>query len=220
MLKAAFILYFCSDPKEMRKTLLFCLIYCLAAFSSNAQDVILLNNGASLECKVLSANDYEVKYEVTKKSGKKKTRYMEKEMVFSVMKEDGTEQIFYKRNPDRGNFLEVDQMRKFIYGAQDAQKHYKARLPFILGLGVSTLGGVVTGSFLLVALVPFGGTLIAAIPPVHPHSRYARDKNLIDDPSYVLGYERTARNKKIMNALLGSVIGTTIGFGINQAAGL
>lgn len=195
----------------MKTRILFALAFGLLCSTTQAQDQIVLRNGASLDCKVLAAGDYEIKYEVTKKSGKKKQRYIEREMVFSVMREGGSEQVFYEKNPDAGDFFEVDQMRKFIYGAQDAQEQYKARLPMAIGFGLGAIGGVFTGGSILFVTVPFAATMIAVIPPVHPHNRQVRDKNLINDPSYVLGYERTARNKKIMHALIGSAIGTAAG---------
>ena len=206
---------FVADPFIMKTRIFFAFVFGLLCISAQAQDQIILRNGASLDCKVLNAGDYEIKYEVTKKSGKKKHRYIEREMVFSVLREGEAEQIFYEKNPDNGDYFEIDQMRKFIYGAQDAQEQYKARLPMAIGFGLGAVGGFFTGGSILFVTVPFAATMIAVIPPVHPHNRQVRDKNLINDPSYVLGYvlgyERTARNKKIMHALIGSAIGTAAG---------
>ncbi len=155
----------------MKTRFLFALALVFACLSSIAQDQIILRNGTSLECRVISAGDYEIKYEVTKKSGKKKQRYIEREMVFSVMKEGGTEQVLYKKDEAKGDYFEVDQMRKFIYGAQDAREQYKARLPLLIGLGLGTTGGVVAGGSLLFVTVPFISTIIAVIPPLLPYNR-------------------------------------------------
>jgi len=69
----------------------------------------------------------------------------------------------------------------------------------------------------LVIVAPFGATLIGSLGKAHPRKSMVRDTKYLNDPAYVLGFERTANTRKMMRSLLGAFVGTAVGVGVGYA---
>ena len=187
----------------------FLLLFLFSLTNGLAQDKVTLISGAVLDGKVVQVSDSLVNYEQQKK-GRTKTRELDAYRVFSVEYADGREVIVYEQDTALGNYFSKDEMRLFIMGEQDASENYKGSKAFLVGLGLGIAGGLAIPESFLVVGVPVGSTLLAMAPRIKIKPELARDRKLLSEPAYLLGFERTARNKKIQNILKGSVLGTIL----------
>ena len=183
---------------------------------SQAQEMIFLLNGGILEGKVKGVEDGLLYFEI-EKGKKKKLKSTDVGRVFSVVKSDGSEEIYYEKDLDSGFFFEKEQMKHFVFGAQDAVKYYKGNMhTWVAGIS-GAVGGVLLYNNFLILVAPFGATLIGSLGKAHPRKSMVRDEKYLNDPAYVLGFERTAQSRKIMRSLLGATVGTVVGLGIGTA---
>jgi hypothetical protein len=82
-------------------------------------------------------------------------------------------------------------------------------------LGV--IAGAGAGFFAIESLILFGAPLVYTTGNIFPYiiidRKTVRDEKLLEQETYVQGYERVARSKKIQNALKSSTVGLAIGIG-------
>ena len=115
-----------------------------------------------------------------------------------------------------GNYFTVDEMRFYIQGEQDASKYYHANWTIAAGLPVTAgLGYVLSGTVFSFA-VPFVYLVSTGIPGYKIDKDKIPSSHLVTEPAYVLGYERTARNKRLFKSLFTGLVGTAIGFTLGQ----
>ena len=129
----------------------------MCSFYAHAQQKMVLLNGNEIPLKSYTVNNEDIVY---KKLDAKndRTKSVEKIDVFSIVKEDGTEELFYKS--DTLTFT-VEEVRNYIRGEQTAKQYYnKPANKWIAGafglgscvlsfysLPVPMLYGVVVGRF-------------------------------------------------------------------------
>ena len=181
-----------------------------------SQDLIYLLNGGILEGKVKGTEGDLIYYEV-KKGSKTKLRSADLSRVYSVISDDGSEKVYYKKDVESGFFFDKQQMKHFVFGAQDAVKYYKGNLHTLTAGIAGVVGGVIFYNNFLVMVAPFGATLIGSLGKAHPRKSMVRDTKYLNDPAYVLGFERTANTRKLMRSLLGAFVGTAVGVGVGYA---
>ena len=199
--------------------ILFLVFVLLLSFSAYSQDQILMLSGHVIEGNVTDHNRQRITYDIEKKSGVKNLE-VETYRVFSFTK-NGKETVLYQRDSTIGNYLSVDEMRHFIYGAQDAMDNYKGRWAFFSGLGVGGVGGYflggVQGSFAVVA-VPLVYPIVTSIHKIHPHESHVSHPDMINEPSYRTGYHKNTKSRRFFQALKGSLLGTVAGVSAYYAA--
>lgn len=181
-----------------------------------SQDLIYLLNGGILEGKVKGTEGELIYYEV-KKGSKTKLRSADLSRVYSVISDDGAEKVYYEKDVESGFFFDKQQMKHFVFGAQDAVKYYKGNLHTLTAGIAGVVGGVIFYNNFLVIVAPFGATLIGSLGKAHPRKSMVRDTKYLNDPAYVLGFERTANTRKMMRSLLGAFVGTAVGVGVGYA---
>jgi len=198
------------QPGKFILPLLFVLIL-TTGFSQEKRDQILLMSGKVFDnVEVTTIGDIDVKYLQHKK---KKTieRFVDKYRVFSIGYANGIEDVIYKQDTLVGNYFTEEEMRMFVYGEQDALKYYKASGAVLSGILYSGTGGYLLFNSFFVFLVPFSFTVVSGIPHLKVKSNRVRDPKYLAEPAYIMGYERTAKAKRIQGALKGSIIGVVLG---------
>jgi hypothetical protein len=181
------------------------LLFSCLAFTSKAQDKIMLMNGRILNVKNISLSGYTIAYRTLEKD---KLRKIDTEKVFAIQYADGTEKLVFTPNPADTNEYTIPQMRMFIKGEQDATMYYKNNLnkgvAFAIGAGSSLLAiyGLV--------IPPAYSTIIGAFSP-NMEKMQVSDSMLLNDLDYRDGYKSKVRNRKIRNSLLSGFIGFATG---------
>ena len=138
-----------------------------------------------------------------------KRAHVENDQLFAVKYSTG--EIFYYYEQDTiSNWFSRDEMWLFMQGERDARKGFKPHGSFY-GSMVSGIVGGLTGT-LFGPLAPLAYTACVGLPWVRiKHNTVSNANNLTSD-AYILGYEREARKKRRVRALIGSAIGMALGY--------
>lgn len=187
------------------------------SFSQQSDPHILLMTGKVLEGSVTSVDTVYVYYDYEKKNGKVLHRKLDLERVFSVTDEQGEEEIIYQMDTAVGNYFTEKEMRYYIMGEQDAMEGYRANWTVWVGVPTSAAVGYAVSSTIVVFAVPFVYLVAASLPKYKIREGSVSDPELLREPAYILGYERTARSKRLFKSLSSAVVGTAIGFVVGQS---
>jgi len=144
------------------------------------------------------------------KTKKKKEMIVEGERIFSIKFASGKEKIYYKQDSVFENYFTVDETRLFIKGEQDAAK-YKCRFSTISSFAVGAASGLVLGS-VFAFIPPFTFSATTLLPKVRIRHSTVSNMNYLNYDTYILGYERVARKKRLINSLSGGVAGLAASF--------
>jgi hypothetical protein len=204
-------------------------------------DSIVLLNGKVYRGEVKKVEAGILTYTETKKDGSIESFEITTDRLFSYI-DEGKETVFYVENEFTGDFLSVESARRATLGSYDARQTLKPRFVFysslLVGYGVSCLdtyysqkaynnfldanGGVPpvnaqVGFFgakptLMPILVPMVLSGSWAIPSFRIKPKQLLQKYLYGDEQYYRGFNRVARQKRVLAALKGSVIGVGLGY--------
>lgn len=181
----------------------------LACFSQ-AKDTVLLMNGNMVVEKVIDTVIGAVTVMHPEKSGQK--LHFEYDQIYCVKYASGFTDYYYRQDSLLGNYFTRDEMEYYIYGERDARKGFKARGSLI---GSGAVGLVSGGLGIFFAPVfPVGYMAASGIPKVRIKHNTISNPNYIEHDAYILGYERVARSKRRVQALLGGAIGLAAGYGL------
>jgi len=200
----------------------------LSGYCQEKPDVVNLMNGQSFEGTIVDTTNGLVKLQVP---GKKKTRLYEFEhyRVFSLTQGKQPETILYRQDTAIGNFLTQEEMRYFFLGERDARLRYNP-IGTKIAASVLTFGLCVADTYdkdtvsnkffkgffksepgIISIVAPLFATTLSLIPAVQIRIDKVSDKNLLNQPSYLDGFEKIGRSKKVFGALKFSVIGCLAG---------
>ena len=207
--------HFCSPMKSLI-TIFFCIAVKYASVGQEKAPSILMMTGKVLEGKVTSEDSSYIYYEHEKKSGKVKSKKLDWERVFSFTDESGNEKLVYVEDSAIGNFFTEDEMRAYIRGEQDAWNGYKSNWTIWTGIPIAGGVGFLLSSSPLVFVVPFAYMVVASMPKYKMTPGSILNAEDLKNPAYILGYERTARSKRLFKSLASGLAGAAIGVAIGQ----
>lgn len=201
------------------KSLLTLLFFSALAFSLVAQEKspsILMITGKVIDGTVTSEDSSYIYYDYEKKSGKVIPKKLDWERVFSFTDQNGIEKLVYMEDSATGNYFTEAEMRAYIRGEQDAWNGYKSNWTVWTGVPIAGGLGFVLSSSPLVFVVPFGFMVLASMPKYKMTPGSISNASDLKNPAYILGYERTARSKRLFKSLASGVAGAAIGVAIGQ----
>jgi len=179
---------------------------------SFAQDTLLLMNGRTLGCNILADSGTVFQFELTKKNGKIKVYEIHKNDVFSVTKEGNSEVVLYAPNPMIGDIYEVEEMRFYMAGENDARNNFTAWPTFIVGFALCGTISYIGREGLILSLVPpLIYTVVQLIPKIKIREETISDISYQHNDFYADGYEPPARSRKVIRALQGAYAGAAMG---------
>jgi hypothetical protein len=204
-----------KQKKNMRIKFCYVMVFLLTSLTNLiAQERLLMLSGKELLIQPNSLKEDSAKLEYNDfLKGKK--RSLKKDNVFSYKNEKGYEKVFYREDSTSvNNDLSISEMRSYIQGEQEARKYYKA--PF------ATVGSFLIGSgsgyFLyFYSLIPPGAyiTIIGNHLPKMKDQKVS-DPELLNNSMFVNGYQKRCNEKKIQNAVIGSLAGILTGAVLHQ----
>ena len=220
------------------KTLYFILSITLLANyanSQNYQDSVLLLNGKSYKCNIIGMEGPSLHFKVEGKKNIPEDYFVADYRVFSYTA-NNKEIVVYQKNEEIGNFLTIDESKRYAIGSYDARQTYKTKLVFwsslALGYGVSlfdtylsqsaidsptsTISGYNAGFFgkgptIFPFALPILLTASFGLPNSRAKDKYMLHKNYINDQMYYNGFNAYAKQKRAFSALKGSAIGLGLG---------
>lgn len=176
------------------------------SLAANAQEKMVLINGKEIKIKSHVVNDDYVFYYRTNDIRNKK-RLAEKIDVFSILKEDGYEEVIFK--PDTVNGLSLEEARNYIRGEQAAMKFYNEQAH----IGESAIIGVASSILIFYSLpLPmFNAVIMGKFSPKKMKIPEGYDAPYSATDEYKIGYQKKARNLKIQQSLKWGYIGLGVG---------
>ncbi|MBC6606050.1 hypothetical protein H8B13_04390 [Hymenobacter sp. BT188] len=196
----------------MRPFLLAYLLF-FGAVCAQAQDIILRRNGDEIKARVLAITPTEISYVPGTEPPSSDTLYMTAIEVFMIRYANGTKELITKAEAIPA--LERTSEEMTTQGREDARKYFKASGAFWGTFGATAVSVPVLGGLGGAAT----GAAIAASPP-KDQNLIVPDKALLNDPSYVRGYEKQAQRKKLGNAAAGFGVGLVSGAAVWLAIAL
>ncbi|MBP6334022.1 MAG: hypothetical protein KA444_01020 [Bacteroidia bacterium] len=165
-----------------------------------AQDTLIMFNGRIIPAASVEFQEDKIRYQKLctenpskpadnqgsqdGKQDKKKVKLksMDAERVFSIKYRDGSERVLY--TPDTTGLLEfnIEEMRLFILGEQDATKYYKNNLNKGIGFGLGAAAGFL--GFYGIAVPPLYATIMGSFTP--NLDKKLRKQNAMRDTKMVL----------------------------------
>ena len=152
----------------------------------------------------------------------KYTRSKSRGNVFSILREDGSEEIVY--NADTLGLLAdgeyeveygVADMRLYIKGRQDGRKHSLHDIG--IGAGVGLGSGLLFTYTLDMFYAPIPPAIciavIAGLNNYKPNPKLELTKAMLDSDPYMDGYIKSAKGRKIFGFTMGAIGGLGIGIG-------
>lgn len=201
------------------KNLFFFLIVFFSISAIQAQtaeplDTVYLMSGKTLACVVKDSTDDQLKVLVPKK-GNFKADFIDLDLVYSVRYKNGVESVFYKQDTLFGNYYTAQEVKYYMQGERDAIRSYRCPV-WTAGAFVAGFGGGISGSYVFTFLAPFayaGGTTFFRVK-IKPGT--VSNPDYLKYDTYLLGYEKEARKRRILRALVWGGIGMVGGIATNQ----
>jgi hypothetical protein len=197
----------------MMKTIAFFVLWsvCLNGFSqSSVQDTIYLMNGHVVGEKIIDTLLGAVTI-INPKKPEKKIHY-ELDQLYMVRFADGYKRYYYQQDSLKSNWFTREEMWMFMKGERDARRGFKAR-GSLIGAGTAGLIGGLTGTF-WAPVLPYGYMALVGLPKVRIKAETISNPVFVESDAYILGYERVARHKRRIQAVVGGTVGLLVGFGM------
>lgn len=196
-----------------KRVLFFVIIALLSnkAFSQTlAQDTIFLMNGHVVAEKIIDT----LLGAVTILNPDKPSRKInyELEQLYMVRFSDGHKRYYYQQDSLINNWFTRDEMWMYMKGEADARKGFKAR-GSLIGAGVAGLLGGLTGIF-WAPVLPYTYMALVGLPKVKIRHETISNPIYVESDAYILGYERVARHKRRIQAVIGGTVGLAVGFSL------
>lgn len=208
--------------------------FCFSQACFSQSDSILFLNGKVFKGDIKSVDNGIIQIDYLK--GKKsKSHEVNQYRLFSYFN-DGKNTVTYTQDDFLGHFLTVQEAQAATFGCYDARHTFKPRMAFWTSYGVSAsmvvidtyfshkayndpdYQGTATPGFYegrpgaISILAPIAMTGIWTIPNTRVKQKLVLHKNYHGDLSYYRGYNRIARQKRVLAALRGGLLGLVTGY--------
>ena len=211
------------------KTRIFLIIlaFCgLSHTSTYSQGRIILLNGKEKQFRTAEVKGELIEYQPVDST--RNLRKIDKYDVFSLLHDNGTEELIYNPDTVSGEDPTIDEARDYIKGERYAAMVYRKPLNFISGVAVGGAGSIL-GFYGLIVPVVYPAVLGRFTPklktPIEHNYNTTTGKfeslaspdatpNIAVTESFSAGYGKKARNMKIKNSLIGGGIGFAVGFSV------
>jgi hypothetical protein len=174
----------------------------ILSFSSFGQGSLNLLNGKQI--KIDSVKTIGTKFAYIKPNSQK-VKLINRDDVFSIRYPQGNEEFVFVPDTASGD-INLDQMKFYIKGEQDARKYYHAPTATVVGVFV----GAGSGYFAYYGIiVPAVSGVFTGLHQPHNYKHLVSDTTLTNNAFYISGYRSIARRKKVNNALISGYISLT-----------
>ena len=174
-------------------------------------DTLMLLNGKRFAGSAVDTSGVRIKFNVWRGGKKPKMKSFFRDQVFSLTDSTGGEHVFYFPDFYYADALTVENMRLEIYGRIDARKGYRTK--WVIPVGIA--GGFAAGYFMKGSIwsvfAPVIYTGLVQIPIVKIQHKSISNPDFIGNDFYAGGYDRSARMKRTIHAVISSFVGLAAG---------
>lgn len=183
-------------------------------FDTAKMDTIFFLNGEIRAVKVVDTASHRILFFPDVKTKKPHVKDVEKDRVFSVKFSNGQDWIFYFHDTTLGNVFTIMEAKMFMLGEQEAEKSYRNKWPALIGFAVGAVSPIILANAVALSPIPPAVTpLHTLIPYIKVNTKAIQNKNYLQYDTYIMGYEKVARKKNFMHAIIGAGIGLAAGVG-------
>lgn len=198
---------------SFKKYLIFVLLFSFN--SAIAQQKVLLLDGKTIQTsQIKEVDSLSLYFYLTPKN---KERMIEKDFIYSLTNDKGEETIIYKPQ-FTDNKIGIPQMKAYILGEQYVYSNYKPYGAAISGLAVGAASSI---SFPYMGINVFYSSFVS-LGYLGLQSMVKHKVKIMNVPAnsqypefYKKGFRNRAVKKRFVYTIVGSLIGTGIGFGVN-----
>lgn len=202
----------------MKKLFFFLLVFFsiagVQAQTAEPLDTVYLMSGKTLACVVKDSTDDQLKILVPRK-GNFKADFIDLDLVYSVKYKTGVESVFYRQDTLFGNYYTAKEVKYYMQGERDAIRSYRCPV-WTTGAFVAGFGGGISGSYVFTFLAPFAYAGATTFFRVKIKPGTVSNGDYLKYDTYLLGYEKEARKRRILRALVWGGIGMVGGVVTNQ----
>ncbi len=186
------------------------------AQTTPALDTVYLMSGKTVTGVVKDSIDQELKILIPRK-GDFKADFIDLDLVYSVKYgATGTESVFYKQDTLFGNYYTPQEVKFFLEGERDARRAY--RCPWwSAGAFAAGFAGGFTQNFFVTFIPPFAYSASTTFFRVKIKPGTVSNPDYLKYDTYLLGYEKEARKRRVFRALVWGGIGMVAGFATSAA---
>lgn len=185
----------------------------LQAQTPTAMDTVYLMSGKVLAGVVKDTTNDKLKILIPKKNNEFKADYIDRDLVFSVKYKSGRESVFYLQDTLFGNYYTPNEVRYYLQGERDARRSYRCR-GWIAGGFIAGFAGGYTRS-VIGFIPPFAYSAVSVGFRVKIRPGSVSNPDYLKYDTYLMGYEKVARQNRIMRTLVAGAIGFAAGFATN-----
>lgn len=177
-------------------------------------DTVYLMSGKTVVGVVKDSNDAQLKILVPRKDNFK-ADFIDLDLVYSVKYKTGVETVFYKQDTLFGNYYTAQEVRYFLQGERDSRKAYRCPGWSTGAFAVGFAGGLMGNVFVLAPPFLYAGATTFFRVKIKPGT--VSNPNYLKYDTYLLGYEKEARKRRIFRALIWGGVGMVGGIATNLA---
>ncbi len=175
-----------------------------------ALDTVYLMSGKTVTGVVKDTSNQKLKILIPKKNNEFKADFIDQELVFSVKYKTGQEAVFYKQDTLFGNYYTPNEVRYYLQGERDARKSYHCRGWIAGAFVVGFASGTFRNAVMLIPPFAYSGISVGFRVKIRPGS--VSNPDYLKYDTYLMGYEKVARQQRVMRTLLSGAIGFVAGF--------
>lgn len=197
----------------MRYTFLWLLLtISIMGFAQTANqplDTVYLMSGKIVTGYIKDTSAQQVRMMVPRK-GSFKADFIDHELVFSIKYgQSGREVVIYKQDTLFGNYYSPQEVRYFLQGERDARLSYRCPVWTISAFAIGATCGYLKNIVFLIP--PFGFSALSAAFRIPIRSGAISNPNYLKYDTYLLGYEKHARQHRALRTLAAGGIGFGLG---------
>ena len=198
----------------MKKFLFFLIVVIfsphLFAQTTEPLDTVFLMSGRTVVGVVKdSTNDNQLKILIPRK-GNFKADFVDLDLVYSVKYKNGTETVFYRQDTLFGNYFTAQEVKYFMAGERDAWHFYRCPV-WVAGAFAAGFAGGASGRFIVTLLPPFAYALGTSFFRTKIKPGTVSNPDFLKYDTYLFGYEKEAKKRRVMRSLLWGGIGMVSG---------
>lgn len=182
----------------------------LSHYAQNNLDTLYLMNGQKIGSVVIDTSFALITYKIPNSKKPDKIRNIEKDDVFCIGYKNNNFFYYYSQDTARGDWFTREEMWYFTQGERDAHKGFKPTTNIIIG-GITGLAAGMTGLYVAPA-VPLGFYLLSDITKIKIRHASVSNPELLQHDAYILGYQKVARSKRRVHAIISGASGLILGY--------
>lgn len=180
------------------------------AQTSQPMDTVYLMSGRTVTGIVKdSTNENQLKILIPRK-GNFKADFVDLDLVYSVKYSNGVETVFYRQDTLFGNYFTAQEVKYFMAGERDAWHSYRCPV-WVAGAFAAGYAGGITGRFIVTLLPPFAYALGTSFFRTKIKPGTVSNPDYLKYDTYLFGYEKEAKKRRVMRSLLWGGIGMVSG---------